>query len=250
MHNYPYCLEGYSNQYPSQVLWYPSDSEELFNKNLKENYDLLKKYGWLETTITYNLNKCGFRSDDFKSPVDALFFGCSFTFGIGLQDQDVWVNLLKNKLGITGYNLAVPAGSMDAAFRLAYYWIENLKPKYVFLLAPLKDRREYFMQNKFTRDKFTRVMLPNCETIKEPYEKSLIEVYNNEITSDHSSDINFNKNLFGITHLCEKFNCKLYVVKSEITNFKDFDQSARDLIHCGLDFQTEIVNLFLKEFNE
>jgi hypothetical protein len=245
MHNYPYCSQGYSNQYPSQVLWYPSDSEELFNKNLKENYDLLKKYGWLETSITYNLNKYGFRSDDFQSPVNALFFGCSFTFGIGLQDQDVWVNLLKNKLGISGCNLGVPGGSMDTAFRLAYYWIKNLKPKYFFLLAPSKYRREYFIQNKFTRS-----MVPNREIINESYEKPLLEVYNNEITSDHSSDINFNKNLFGITYLCEKYNSKLFVVKSEIINFKDFDRSARDLIHCGLDFQTEIVNLFLKEFNE
>jgi len=244
MHNYPFCTTGYLIETESKKLnWYPSDTKDLFEKNLKENYELLKKYGWLEQKIIYEINQYGFRSEKFENSIDSLFFGCSFTFGIGLKNEDVWVNLLKNKINVNGYNLSVPGGSMDSVFRLANYWIPKLKPKFIFLLSPSSTRREYFLQNKFTRS-----MVPNTKPI-DNYEKLLLEIYNNDIISEHSSNINFDKNLMAIKHLCKTYNCKLFEMQTDNLNY-NFKKSARDLIHYGKDFQIYLFKLFQRKFYE
>jgi hypothetical protein len=70
--------------------------------------------------IEYSRNSNGYRSDEFKTEHDGkhiLFTGCSTTFGVGLYNEEVWANILYNKISkkekYSGYfNLSFPGASI------------------------------------------------------------------------------------------------------------------------------------------
>ena len=73
--NNPKFLNAYYRQRNQTWQWLNSDSQETFEINLKKNYNLLKSNGWLDKTVTYKLNKNGFRSDDFSYEENIVFLG-------------------------------------------------------------------------------------------------------------------------------------------------------------------------------
>lgn len=248
--NFPYFSSGYKLPFEKVSKWWPSDTEERFNNNLKKNYDKLKSYGWLDRKITYNLNEYGFRTEEFTNEVDALFLGCSFTFGTGLENELIWVSKVKNELNLSGHNLGVSGGSFDTIFRLTYYWIDKLKPKYIFLLGTGKTRREYFNDKKIIK------MLPTGNFSQDSNisrlnwsEKIISDVYQNEILSEDSSELNYQKNLLAIKSLCNMHNCKLIEIDMEKLEKNTFEESARDLMHYGEDFHDFIKNKFVEKFD-
>ena len=59
----------------------------------KQTQQTIKK-----TQMLYTVNKHGFRGDNFSTKDDAIMFlGCSFTFGIGVPDEDVWCRNVADK---------------------------------------------------------------------------------------------------------------------------------------------------------
>lgn len=133
----------------STTSWFSIDSEEFFNSNM-ENPDRIQKMqnlGWKSDSITYTFNSHGFRSDSFDGD-GALFLGCSFTFGTGMIWERTWAYLTAKELNLKCWNLGVNGGSNDTAFRLATYWIPELKPKYVFYLPTQPHRVEIFTPDK------------------------------------------------------------------------------------------------------
>lgn len=242
LEKYPKCVSSY-NAIPSKVeKWFPLDTEKLFNYNLKNRYDELKLNGWLDKEITYTINEEGFRTEELKEPKDSLFFGCSNTFGIGLQEKNIWPSIVKEELKITGYNLGVPGGSNDTIFRLANYWIPIIKPKYVFALTPDEARKEYILKNKIIQ------MCSNLNPKSSEDEKVLRKFYEDQIVSDWESEINYQKNILAIERLCEKNNCKF--VNISIYDFYNvpIKDLARDLQHKGENFQKFIANKFIEKF--
>ena len=77
------------------MKWSGADSLENFKKN--------KPHGWTEDSIDYSFNSHGYRSVEFvdKSQRDDTFtvasFGCSNTFGVGVNVSDTWPELFKIK---------------------------------------------------------------------------------------------------------------------------------------------------------
>jgi hypothetical protein len=140
-HNY----KEYAN---SKLQWLPSDTEELFIKNKKERLQELRSNGWLNTEIEYSFNSYGFRSEEFSTSPSILYLGCSFTVGIGLRVEHSWPYLVSTAMNLKCFNLGLGASSNDTAFRMAEYWIKQLKPKIVLLLSPFFLRYETLQQQK------------------------------------------------------------------------------------------------------
>src|SRR6056300_1497585 len=160
---------------PTEHSHFSSDSMSLYETNLKENYDQLKENGWLSieedqiekfyldkgynyylytpekpvlndwVKLSYEVNSHGFRGIEMptvKKPRSIITLGCSNTFGVGMPIGQIWPTLVGNTLKIRAYNLGVPLGSLDTAFRVLLAWLPKIRPSHVFLLEPPGIRYE------------------------------------------------------------------------------------------------------------
>jgi hypothetical protein len=123
----------------------PTDTKESFEKlcQVPEYREYFRQQGWLEPgAITYKINSHGFRSDEIDDRDCMIALGCSFTIGIGLPVESTWPQIVGKALGLVPYTMAWGGTSADTCFRLAEYWIPQLKPKAVFMLTPPPSRFE------------------------------------------------------------------------------------------------------------
>jgi hypothetical protein len=121
--------------------WHPTDTEQRFNEMMQdpEHRSYFAKKGWDKPDgITYCFNQQGYRAQsvtaNFDPQADNLVaLGCSFTMGIGLPYQDLWPTRLANALNLQACNFGWGGSSSDRCFRIAEYWVPQLKPKLVVL---------------------------------------------------------------------------------------------------------------------
>lgn len=94
-------------------FFYPYDDSALYQESLLR---LPANWPWRNKIIRYDLNSLGYRAPEFGivnwSEV-IICFGCSMTFGIGVNDSDTWPQALSQLTGIPVVNLAVPGGSVQ-----------------------------------------------------------------------------------------------------------------------------------------
>ena len=106
----------------ARFYWQGSDSEERYQTNVGDpvNRLLLEQYGWLDKEVVYEVNSWGFRSRDQKefdqlAGPTLITMGCSFTFGTALNQEQIWPQLLADKLGMDLANIAVPGLDLGPA---------------------------------------------------------------------------------------------------------------------------------------
>lgn len=213
--------------------WYPTDSEELYNKNFSDpaNRKLLEQYGWIDAKITYDINSHGFRSPEFDTRKNFVTLGCSLTTGIGLPVEQTWPWYLSKNLNIDYWNLSVPGGSSDTAYRIAEYYLSVLKPDFVVMLEPSRSRFELFQEG-------------GPETAPTNYSTTNSDLDNwfnntimkNWIANTHNQDLHAIKNIKSIAYQCVKLGIDFYLYTSQY--FLDFLRLipvnyARDLMHPG-----------------
>lgn len=75
-----------------------------------------------DTKIT--LNSLNFRSPEFGN-VDLLVAGCSQTFGVGVDQQHIWPEVLAEMTQLTHANLAVPGNSVQQIVQSIYAYIRD-----------------------------------------------------------------------------------------------------------------------------
>ena len=107
--------------------------------------------------LTYDLNNQGFRCRPFEEidhrKQQILVLGCSFTFGIGLQQEQLWHDHLR--LAFTDdttqiWNIGVPGYSNDAIVRLTWRFLEYIRPVIIFVQWTSFHRREYVRDDNST----------------------------------------------------------------------------------------------------
>jgi hypothetical protein len=207
--------------YKNQTLeWIPSDTQQNYKENCQD--PTVKEYikQW-DNKLTYVLNSHGFRTSEIEEDNQSLVaLGCSHTFGVGLSDNQVYCRLLADKLGCRLFNLGVPGGATDTAFRIASYWLPIIKPKYVVMVGPQPVRFEIRM---FKTDR--HVFIPG----NTGPEKSVQEMAKRFISFEENALVNRHKNLLAIENITERFGGKFY---SYNENMKVVDR-ARDNLHYG-----------------
>ena len=76
--------------------------------------------------VLYTINKDGWRCPNFNKDSDAIMFlGDSFTFGIGVADEDVWCEKVATKQGKTCWNLGNPGGGNQEMILLLESFLES-----------------------------------------------------------------------------------------------------------------------------
>ena len=223
-HNY----KEYAN---SKLQWLPSDTEELFIKNKKERLQELKSNSWLNTKIEYSFNSYGFRSEEFSTSPSILYLGCSFTVGIGLRVEHSWPYLVSTAMNLKCFNLGLGASSNDTAFRMAEYWIKQLKPKIVLLLSPFFLRYETLQQQK------DGTLLSIDHSIND-------KIVKNQMICEENNRLNKIKNKLAIKMIAENNYANFFSYDTE--TFPMIDQ-ARDLQHPGIQSNKSFANIVLNQ---
>lgn len=124
------------------------DSEELYLKNREE---LGPDWYYYDKEIKYKYNSWGYRTKEFENLKDEYFisFGCSFTEGVGLAEEDMWVNKLSKELDIDSFNLAQGGTGVDFSTTNTILLVDYLRnqnkklPKFIVYQLSFNHRTFY-----------------------------------------------------------------------------------------------------------
>jgi len=199
-------------------LWYPQDTEELYQQHLKSRPLDLARLGHGPDNITYKFNSDGFRSEEFQQH-SIVFLGCSITFGIGLALDSLFATKVAAALDLPLANLAVSGSSNDTAFRIAHYWLPRLRPARVILVSPQATRMELLTH----QPQQYRV---NSHSLQDRF-------YQQWLMNDQNSQLNQLKNQLAIGSICRAIGClfDLFTVDQDVCTVEG--DWARDLSHPG-----------------
>ena len=189
-------------------------------------------------SISYSFNQYGFRCKQFDNSEGFIALGCSFTEGVGLQQDQVWPTIVGKNTNLSAWNLGVGGCSTDTCFRLLYNWIEKLNVKFVLLLTPDISRFEFFSDCQPTS------FLPN--KIEHPVQKYWY-------SQNSNSELNAVKNYLAMKYRCQAHNIKFVTAPlGVITNDVGlpFPPSiARDFMHVGHTNHVACANYFLDKLS-
>lgn len=205
---------------PYKSHWHINETLEQFIQNCKKHPE--KMQGWHKESVSYTLNKYGFRShydfDKFDRPKNTwLALGCSKTFGLGLPKQELYTSLLEKHFDCKIINLGIPGGSLDSCYRVCKLWFNVLNPNFVLIQKPHKSRRE--------------VLQDNGMQILGPWHEDFVK-----FKISIQSDTEINDDFYEIKIL-DAIQSVLGNTKSLVFDFQDAmgdcDDLSRDLIHSG-----------------
>ena len=146
--NILFYRELWSEMYPVQYyLGHNTILSSLPNENLRDINPAYK-----DVDIKYYINSKGYRyypDKSVKKNKKAFCFGCSFTLGHGLPDNETWPYILGEKLGEewSVENYGKSGASFEEITRIFYQVIKNTPadqmPDAVFFLFPELTRKSY-----------------------------------------------------------------------------------------------------------
>lgn len=100
----------------------------------------------------FNLNVDYHRGDNFSSKTELLYSGCSMTLGMGLPQDDIWGEILSEKLGLSKANLSYAGGSIPHIVNQIFNYIEKFgDPKILLCAFPSTDRIYWWSDNKIIK---------------------------------------------------------------------------------------------------
>jgi len=127
------------------LRWASTDSEE--------NYYARGNTEFSVESVGYEFNSFGYRGPEFVHEPDeagVLFLGDSFTFGVGMPWEHLWISEVTRRLqqrwgvAIRPYNLAWSATGTDYTAMMIHQTVEVLRPIAVFILWSYVDRMTWF----------------------------------------------------------------------------------------------------------
>ena len=175
-------------------------------------------------SISYIFDKYGFRSEIDPRDADILCLGCSFTFGIGVEEENTWPSMLGKMAGVVAFNFGVCSGSVETCYRLLKVWLgNNMNTDTVCILMPPLTRREVLYSNGAWQNVTGNIEAHVTESFLSP----------------HDQWIQQQRTLDAIKHVCKDVN--LQIIYSDDVDFLDY---ARDNVHPGPVTQEKIAGGF------
>jgi len=238
-------IHNYSRVAGRTLHWDTSDNQPGYLKNIQnpEAYQRLLDLGFLNAQIDYQYNSHGFRTEEFDHQFDAACFGCSFTMGTGVHNQDTWPEQLSAITGLATANLGHAGSSNDTAVRLALHYLPLLRPRYAVWLQTdihrieLLDDTVPLSLNVIASD--TTNPCANDYFIKTWF------------TSATNQQLNLQKNTLAFKYLCQSLGIEPIILDRNQINTRPFPfGDARDLIHPGADTYTTLAHQVKTLLNE
>jgi hypothetical protein len=198
----------------------------LYNNIDRGNFSYLKtlgRSGSVHDYIRYNYNSHGYRSIKFEKTKDFLAAGCSQTFGVGVDEEFIWSNVLSKKLNVEMPNLSIVGGSIPSIINNLFAYFKSFgEPKTLFLFLPDPYRMQIPTQRKYItsdhiREEDPREPNPNYLTYLylQRNKRREFEKYQKmpfDLESILTPDIPFLYSMRAIENLiqyCDNFNIKL-----------------------------------------
>lgn len=88
-------------------------------------------------------NQYDLRSDKNKKNYDIMCFGCSFTYGAGVEKKDTWPYLLGQRLNLSVANFGIVGMSIHGCLRQLLFCLENYTAKKFIIMLPSFERILY-----------------------------------------------------------------------------------------------------------
>jgi hypothetical protein len=155
-------------------------------------------------------------------------FGCSFTSGTGVDSTEAWPSLLNVD------NIGQPGASNDYICRTAIDYIQEYKPKYIFVMWTFPARREWI-------DEDGNKLRFKPDDVKFKWEEAHLELQNSEYDK-----YNKGKNKLLLELYCLNNNVRLYQM-----NIDDIDHTlmrrGSDNSHPGREWHTNVAEHFTKQ---
>jgi hypothetical protein len=179
-----------------------------------------EKLGGDACEVSYYINEWRYRGHIKPGNNVNACFGCSNTFGYGVQTA--YPQLVKfTNCGINGI-------SNDAIARMAYAYCEQFNPKVITVLWTFNNRREW-VDDKGVIHKF-----------KSQENQQLFELQN-----EAADDYNFYKNKIFLQSYCKSKDIKMLDY-----NFHSNDKGARDGMHPGPDWHVNMAANILGDLRD
>lgn len=215
----------------SQTLyWMYPDDETGYWKN--------QPVGYTAESITYKMNRHGYRGTEFDEPTEfkILVSGCSHTFGIGINEDDIWCNQFAQRIsGAKVYNLALGGRSPDYVVRSVYKSIDIIRPNLVMVMWPAISRFER----------------PAEDGVSMAWWTANNEYYLNDFTDEKYQNYNFEKNQILLETLCASRQIPLIAFSYDsICRVVGQQDKARDLCHDGPIWNLKAANVYWQEFQK
>lgn len=228
--------------------WLPTDTKENYEKLIQDpaHCKYFAEMGWDQpSAITYKLNSHGFRCDEFASGPYVVALGCSFTIGLGLPLQDTWAYLVGKALGLKVANLAWGGYSADTCYRLAEYWVPELRPDYVCMLAPPSGRLELLLENTSKFEVFLAQSESKWYSANDLYIKHWF-------LNEKNAEINQRKNMLAVRQLCKDLSIPCIVIDAETYMCRSREEIgyARDYMHAGPIAHKIVADKFVYEYTK
>lgn len=247
------CIESKMQNRTYFANWYPSDSEENY-KIYKQNRSVYSdKFG-------YDMNKHGFRCDELETfntentELNLLVFGCSYTWGTGLPENETWPVILSKMLSrkyskkCNVINLSIPGGSYSDIDRISNY-IDMFKTDFICVLFP-PIMRKIFINDDGLFDTLTPGMKLNKKTrnldIFEKmclYSKNTFSYEEAVITKKLECFAKLKKSKFFAMNSTDPYNDDITTEINELAKASEIrvvTDKARDYLHHGNQFQLRI----------
>jgi hypothetical protein len=155
-------------------------------------------------------------------------FGCSFTFGIGVEEGQDWPSIL----GL--YNLGRPGSSNDRLVRMAVDYVFKYRPDNIHVLWAYPERREWLDQDNVLK-KFNPVSKHNQNTY---WHKS-----HTLLSNAHADAYNFDRNRLLLHTVCQLNNVRVLELRVENMRIRDFGLGS-DGSHPGPDWHVHVADVF------
>ena len=157
-------------------------------------------------------------------------FGCSYTFGYGINDP--------YPVLLDAVNCGLSGASNDQIARLAITYCKTFKPKKIYVMWTFKARREHIHENG-ALEKFRNL---SEEAIKEELKSPTWLSSYLTLMNDKSDHYNYQKNKLMLFNFCE--NNDIVLRQKEILDLSKANFSlARDNDHPGPDWHTNIAGI-------
>lgn len=198
------------------------DEPGVYNWIDEHEKELGCQLGWTEESVEYYINDWRYRGKLIpKEGADAAF-GCSYTFGYGVNTH--WPGLM----GVV--NCGVNAGSNDMITRLAISYCRTFNPKNIYVMWSFDTRRE--CANNDGLHKFKPLTSPN--QYKDAWYSAALVLQN-----DFADTYNNQKNKLLLSSFCKANNINLHQTHVNYFNKMDYPL-ARDNMHPGPDWHLNV----------
>jgi hypothetical protein len=229
-------LHNYNDLAGTTQFWDTSDSFEQYQRNLADPAQRarLEQHGHVDSVIEYRFNSEGFRGSEIDNP-ECVCFGCSFTMGTGVSEDEAWPNQFAKLSGRTTANLGHAGSSNDTAVRFALHYIPLLKPQVAVWVQTDPHRLEIINQGINIVDNILAGSVDGTPYKNDVYVKQWI-------ASGINQDLNLIKNTLSFRQICADHQVQCVIVPNQRVHEIN-DRAARDLMHPSKNVQKKLAEI-------